>query len=557
MKKLLIILSLFFICFGAIAQTGFNGRHKQALYLQFIGASGDADSLWIYKPLSVPGGITFGGANTFNGAATFNSTIYAVGGIAVAGTATIYEDLANYATSPDFVMTDTDVNLNVGSHVQAIDTSSIYLSAAGADAWIAVRSYKDNNNMLELINDGDGALGDSSYYVSKLGIPIAPQMTVGLDAANVSGQINFVASDNDLGNIAISTSDALLFSGFGSGIGIGGAPGQMLTIHGPDGVAGGPNIQLITAADAYPQLETFVYGHDNIAWNFDCYWNGSAWMSSDAGSNFQIYKIGDELVFNYGSGDNPGQAITGGALTVGFLLDTGGSLQIGDSIDEKTPSLKIVGDADSDAADVSETLELTLTPNATPTLATWDFTSTQSGGYTFDEDISLTDDGYALKWPGASNSLTKLLFIGATDGPRIGTATGYQFVFRSGITGTGGSHVFVNDVTETMKITAGNVDVNGAYNFYTDTSTVAASNAYGFTSTVISAYVTGLEIKVLMLEENTGACTIQISALGAKTIKKYTGGSQADLGANDIIDDMIVHLVYDGTNFQMLNPVAN
>ena len=51
---------------------------------------------------------------------------------------------------------------------------------------------------------------------------------------------------------------------------------------------------------------------------------------------------------------------------------------------------KIIGDADSDAGgDVAETFQITLTPNATPTSATWDFTSTQSAGYRFDDDVTV------------------------------------------------------------------------------------------------------------------------------------------------------------------------
>ena len=53
------------------------------------------------------------------------------------------------------------------------------------------------------------------------------------------------------------------------------------------------------------------------------------------------------------------------------------------------PIFSIVGDADDDGSvTVSETLALTLTPNANPTLSTWAITSTQSSGYTWDKTIS-------------------------------------------------------------------------------------------------------------------------------------------------------------------------
>ena len=71
------------------------------------------------------------------------------------------------------------------------------------------------------------------------------------------------------------------------------------------------------------------------------------------------------------------------------------------SPNEVMPTFSIVGDADSDADDVSETLALTLTPNATPTSATWDFTSTQSAGYTFDKPVAITGVSTGLDMQGA------------------------------------------------------------------------------------------------------------------------------------------------------------
>ena len=67
-----------------------------------------------------------------------------------------------------------------------------------------------------------------------------------------------------------------------------------------------------------------------------------------------------------------------------------GNLILGESIDDVQPIFSIIGDADSDAADVSETFALTLTPNADPLLAYWGFTSTQSSGFRFDKAIDVT-----------------------------------------------------------------------------------------------------------------------------------------------------------------------
>ncbi len=69
--------------------------------------------------------------------------------------------------------------------------------------------------------------------------------------------------------------------------------------------------------------------------------------------------------------------------TLRMDIGANGDVTIGSSIDEVTPTFSIVGDADSDAADVSETLSLTLIPNATPTSAVWQFNNTQALGYKF------------------------------------------------------------------------------------------------------------------------------------------------------------------------------
>ena len=62
--------------------------------------------------------------------------------------------------------------------------------------------------------------------------------------------------------------------------------------------ADGPHIQYTTSADSYPVFQQLNWGHDNVAMNFDSYYDG-AWKSSDDGSSFQLYKIGDALKIRY------------------------------------------------------------------------------------------------------------------------------------------------------------------------------------------------------------------------------------------------------------------
>jgi hypothetical protein len=77
--------------------------------------------------------------------------------------------------------------------------------------------------------------------------------------------------------------------------------------------------------------------------------------------------------------------------TAGTIAAVGADFDVGTtSADDVQPAITIRGDADSDAAgDTDEALTIDLTPNATPTSAVWDITSTQSAGYRFDKNMTV------------------------------------------------------------------------------------------------------------------------------------------------------------------------
>lgn len=81
-----------------------------------------------------------------------------------------------------------------------------------------------------------------------------------------------------------------------------------------------------------------------------------------------------------------------------------------------------------------------------------------------------------------------------------------------------------------------------------------------YTATLVpapTAYITGEHYRFKANTANTGACTINFNALGAKTIKKVAGGITTDLADNDIRAGQWVDLVYDGTNMQMQSLLGN
>lgn len=78
------------------------------------------------------------------------------------------------------------------------------------------------------------------------------------------------------------------------------------------------------------------------------------------------------------------------------------------------------------------------------------------------------------------------------------------------------------------------------------------TDSYAITlSPALAAYAVGQSFFFAAGTANTGAATLNINGLGAKTIKK---DYNADLNDGDIVQNQIMHVVYDGTNFQMQTP---
>jgi hypothetical protein len=87
----------------------------------------------------------------------------------------------------------------------------------------------------------------------------------------------------------------------------------------------------------------------------------------------------------------------------------------------------------------------------------------------------------------------------------------------------------------------------GAYSFG---ATAGGTTVYTLALTpALIAYVTGQKFYILMNATNTGASTLNVNGLGAKSIKKFSG---TDVEAGDLLINTIVELIYDGTNLLIL-----
>lgn len=89
---------------------------------------------------------------------------------------------------------------------------------------------------------------------------------------------------------------------------------------------------------------------------------------------------------------------------------------------------------------------------------------------------------------------------------------------------------------------------------YTYAADAEASDAYAITlSPAPTAYAAGQKFIFKANTANTGAATLNVNSLGAKTLKKHT---DQDLADNDIEAGSIVEVVYDGINFQVTSIIA-
>lgn len=73
----------------------------------------------------------------------------------------------------------------------------------------------------------------------------------------------------------------------------------------------------------------------------------------------------------------------------------------------------------------------------------------------------------------------------------------------------------------------------------------------------LASYANGVPVFVKLNTANTGAATLNLNGLGAKTIKKTAGGITTDLADNDIRAGSVHLFTYDGTNFQILSSLGN
>jgi hypothetical protein len=111
------------------------------------------------------------------------------------------------------------------------------------------------------------------------------------------------------------------------------------------------------------------------------------------------------------------------------------------------------------------------------------------------------------------------------------------------------AHTGVGNATvRTMYAAAGQVQ-DGTFQFLT--SVAGTNTVTGIAGLSMSALVAGQTFRFVAAATNTSGVTLNINSIGAKAITK--NGTTA-LIANDILINSVVEVIYDGTQFQLLNP---
>lgn len=152
-----------------------------------------------------------------------------------------------------------------------------------------------------------------------------------------------------------------------------------------------------------------------------------------------------------------------------------------------------------------------------------------------------------------------LILHSATMFPQTG---GYVLQNRDGSIAVPDNSITINKVSTLsqtlgakVSLTGSEVITNktlGAFNVGLD---AGANDSYVITLTPSPAsYTTGMIVIFRANTQNTTGCSINVNGLGAKTIVKRVNTTTA---TGDILALMWCLLVYDGTNFILLNPIVN
>lgn len=100
------------------------------------------------------------------------------------------------------------------------------------------------------------------------------------------------------------------------------SPGRLVIRGTATSVTNGSDIIFYNTADSHPLFQILPWNHDDVHLGFDCYWNGSNWISSFSSSCFRMYKNGSLFKIDC-AGVSQGSSIS---WTTAFIINTLGDI---------------------------------------------------------------------------------------------------------------------------------------------------------------------------------------------------------------------------------------
>lgn len=218
------------------------------------------------------------------------------------------------------------VPLSLGSNsisCGALNASSLNISSGTAKGFVYLDATKNLVSTAATTN-GQLLVGSTS------GSPAAATLTGTTNQVTVTNGSNSItlALPQNIHTAATPTFGGAFINGTevvgaSSAIGTG---ANKLQVFGTDTSTSGPHVQFFTGTNNFPLMQILAWTHNNIALNFDAYFDG-AWRSSSTTSNFQLYKLNDVFSINYFPGATIGSSIA--ALTTNQALTVNTAGQVG------------------------------------------------------------------------------------------------------------------------------------------------------------------------------------------------------------------------------------
>ncbi len=328
-----------------------------------LGVSGD---FFLGGMAVIAGNSTLGGNLSVTGTSTFsgNMSIGTNPGTATTSGVTALSLTGNDTSFVQLSVTNTNVagsqyNFGVGGSGNSGKSGQLFLYNTGAAAyvWQVAQTGSQTVNRIGT----SGALPVAQFLTPSLAVAAGgtnrSELYLGAALTNyntASIGFSYVAAGSTSNTLNLGFTGATsLVSINGSGaMSLGSAPVSIakLAIAGTDSSLAGPHWAAYTSTDTtYPVFHQLNYTHNNIALNFDAFFD-TQWRSSFAGSSAQIYKTGNALTIGYGVAavnsvitwnTAMSVALTTGAITIPTAI---GIAATANPVSSSGGTLNVVGD---------------------------------------------------------------------------------------------------------------------------------------------------------------------------------------------------------------------